>query len=146
MHDKFEFSNGQALSTLSSTGVISDYYWDLEDYVSTDQLVFGWINGIILSSTNAAAALLWIEARSADNTNLSTTPLWHGAIKLTQAEIVAGHRFSFGVYAPVCERYFGLWYRADDTSLDNATAVDAWFSLEPHVQHGIQKKNDSSGA
>jgi hypothetical protein len=148
MFDDYQFSDGQALSTLNSTGVVSSNIWDLEENVSTDQLVFGWINGIILSSTNSAGGTegLWIEARSADSTNLSTTPLWHGAIKLRLDEIVTGHRFSFGVYAPVCEKYFGLWYRADTTSLSGATSVDAWFSLQPHCQLKIQKKNTSTGA
>ena len=56
MLDKFVFSDGQALGALDSTGVVSENIWDLEEDVSTDQQVIGWINGIILSTTNTGGA------------------------------------------------------------------------------------------
>ena len=146
MHD-YQFSDAQDLGSLNSTGVVSSNIFDLEEGVSVDQLVMGWVNGIILSTSNTGGDDgLWIEVRSADSDNLSTTPLYHGAILLTQDEIVAGREFSIGVYAPVCEKYFGLWYRAGNTSLNGATIIDAHWALEPASHLRIQKKNTSSGA
>jgi len=147
MLEKFQFSDAQPLGTLDNTGVVSDNYWDFEENAVADGQLLGWIEGIILSSSNAAGDEgLWIECRSADATNLSTTPLWLGAIKLTQDEIATGTRFCFGVCKANLETYIGLWYRADTTSLDGATSVDAWFSTAPSTPLGIQKKNTSTGA
>lgn len=147
MTDKFVFSNGQALSTLNSTGVVSSNIWDLEEDSVTDGQVMGWINGIILSSTNAGGAEgLVIQMRSSDNTNMSATPLYLGGIRLTQAEIVTGHRFSFGINKMVLKKYVSIWYNAFSSSLDNATGVDCWFSEQPVALLGVQKKNTSTGA
>ncbi len=148
MFDKFVFSNGQALATLNSTGVVSENFWDLEENVVADQQVMGWVNGIILSSTNANGNEgLWIEVRLSDNTDIDTTPMTIGARRLLQGEITAGFEFSIGFYAAgINKRYMGLWFRADTTSLDGATAIDAQFELHPHQELGIQKRNLSAGA
>jgi hypothetical protein len=147
MFDDFQFSNGQALSTLNSTGVTSTNYWDLEEGVSTDQMVIGWINGIILSTTSTGGdSGLIIEVRSSDATTLATTPMYLGARTLLQSEIVAGFKFSIGIYACKVKKYLGTWYRTVNESLTGATAVDAWFSEQPHAELKVQKKNSSAGA
>lgn len=147
MTDNFKFSNGQALGTLNSTGVVSTNIWDLEEDVSVDQQVLGWINGIILSSTNTGNTQgMDIELRTSDNTNMSTTPLYLGGIHLTLEETITGHRFCFGVCKANLEKYLGIWYKATNTSLDGATSVDCWFSEQPVAILGIQKKNASAGA
>ena len=146
--EKFVFSNGQALGTLNSTGVISTNIWDLEEGVSVDQMVIGWVNGIILSSTNSAGGTegLIIEVRSSDAEALATTPMYLGARTLMSSEIVTGFRFSIGIYATALKKYLGVWYRAFNTSLDGATSVDARFELQPHEALRVQKKNTSTGA
>lgn len=150
MFDKFRFNDagGQALSTLDITGVVSDNIWDLEEGVAVDQQILGWINGIILSSSNSSGGAegLVIMMRSSDVDTLATTPLYLGGIRLTQAEIVAGHRFSFGINKMLLKKYAAIWYNAFSSSLDGATSVDCWFSEQPHAELGVQKKNTSSGA
>ncbi len=131
MRDKFLFSNGQALGTLNSTGVISSNYWDLEEDVTTDQMIEGWINIIIISSSNAAGDEgLDIELRSSDSTN-GSSPQYLGCHKLIQSEIATGNRFSFGVSKHTLHKYLMLWYKAVSTSLDGATSIEAWFALGP---------------
>jgi len=141
MRDAFEFSNAQALATLDSTGVVSTNIWDLEEDAVTDGQVYGWLNVKILSTTNTGGdSGLYIELRSADNTNMSTTPIYLGAALLTQAEIVAGAVVSIGVRKSNCEKYIGVWYKTVSESLTGATAVDAWFSQAPAGELRIQKK------
>lgn len=147
MRDKFIFSDGQDLSTLDSTGVVSENIWDLEEDAVTDHQVVGWINFIVLATTNTGGDEgLDVELRTSDNTNMSTSPAYLGAHKLIQAEIAAGKAYSFGVCKAALKKYVALWFKAVSTSLDGATTVDAWFSEQPISVTGIQKKNTSTGA
>jgi len=145
--EKFRFSNGQDLASLDSTGSVSDNYWDLEQNAATDMNLFGWLHVLILTSTNTGGDEgLDIQVRSADATNLSTTPIVHGALQLTQSQIAAGGHYVIGIHAHACERYAGVWYKAVSTALDNATTVDAWWEDGPGDRLQLQKKNTSSGA
>lgn len=147
MFDNFMFSNGQDLAALADTGIKSTDWWNLEEGVADDQQVLGWINGIILSSSNSGAAEgLVIMLQSSDSTNLSTTPVFCGGTRLTQAEITKDHRFSFGVYKSKLKKYTGIWYNAFNNPLNAATVVDCWFSEQPVAILGIQKMNASAGA
>lgn len=158
MRDKFAFSEGQALSTLNSTGVISTNIWDLEqddggNVMETDSQVFGWFNFNIRSSTNTSGgAGMWVEIRTEDETNLDWDSAsageigddadMHclGAILLKKSEIVAGFSFAIAVSKFSLGRYLGIWYRAANASLDGATAIDASFNINPEVLGITQKK------
>lgn len=153
MHEKHMFSNGQALATLDSTGVKSTDIWDLETTagavtIQTDLMLYGWINFIILSTTNATGDGLTVQLRTSDSTNLSTTPQYLGAIIIMKAEIVAGNKFSFGVCKHKLKRYVGMWYLTT-TDLTGATGVDCFFSESPITSPsdvGLQKRPNTSFA
>ncbi len=154
MLDNFVFSAGQALSTLSSTGVISTNIWDLEEDVTADQQVVGWFNFLIRSTTNTSAGEgVWIEVRSEDETNLNwdsasagqitndqTDQHCLGALLLRDDQIAAGAEFAIGVRRAALGRYLGIWYRAASSSLNGATAIDAWFSYSAEEMRPTQKK------
>ena len=155
MYDKgFEFSNGQALSTLNSTGVVSANVWDLENKSSgvamgqTDFMVFGWINMIILSTTNSTGKNFRITLLSSSTAALTGTIIYLAGLELMIPQIVAGNKFSFGVCLHKCEQYLGIWYKAA-TSLTGATSVDCWFADGPITSPsdvGNQKKPNTSFA
>lgn len=147
MIDKFQFSNAQDLGSLDSTGVVSEHIWDLEEDEATDGMLLGWVNFIILASSNSGGNEgLWVELRCDDTSNLAMAGAGAdekvlGAILLDVDEIEAGAAFSFGVCRYNLGKYAGLWYRAASTSFNGATTVDAWFSEQPvSAIHGIQKK------
>ncbi len=147
MEDKFVFADGQALSTLNSTGVVSTNIWDIEEDAHVDGQVFGWMNVLILSTTNTGGdSGLLFEFRSSDNTNMSTTELYLGIIQIAQSEIVAGRHFSIGVKKSQLKKYVSGWFRAVSQSLDNATGIDCWFSLMPEEFPVNQLKNTTAGA
>lgn len=146
MREKWQFSNGQDVTTLNSTGVVSENTFNIEQDVTADQQIMGWINGIILASDNSSGTEgMFIEVRTDDNAALD---LAHdtgdeniiGAIHLRKAEIVAGTKFSIGVCKANLGTQLGLWFRAHTTSLNGNTTIDAWFSEQPMSELGIQKK------
>jgi hypothetical protein len=140
MLEKFRFSNGQDLAALDSTGVISTNIWDIEENAVTDGQLTGWINGRILATTNTGGDEgLEIEVRTSDATN-GGSPRYLGGIKLLQAEIVAGKRFSIGINKAALLKYIMIWYKAVNTSLDNATTVDVDFEMQQQSELNIQKK------
>ena len=132
----FEFSNNQALSTLDSTGVVSSNVWDLENSSSgiamrqTDMMVHGWINLIILASTNATGKNFRITLVSSSTAALTGTLKYLGGTELMIPQIITGNRYSFGVFQHTVEQYLGIWYKSA-TSLTGATNVDCWFSDSP---------------
>jgi hypothetical protein len=150
MLERFVFSDGQALGTLDSTGVVSSNVWDLETYAVADGQVMGWVNVVILSTTNTAGDEgLNIAVLTDAAAALTTAPKQIGGIILVQSEILAaaaGIVYSIGIKRDICEQYLGVWYKAVSTSLNLLTSVDAWFSDQPLTRHGIQKKNASTGA
>ncbi len=146
MRDKFLFSDAQDLTGLNSTGVVSSNIWDIEEDAVTDGMLMGWLNLSFAAGNAGATEGLWIELRTSDNTNITTTPKWLCAIKLTDAELtaMAGKTVSIGFYKAELQKYVGVFYRADTTSLaGTATGVDAWFSEHPIGELAVQKKPTS---
>lgn len=143
MRDKFVFSNGQDLGSLNTTGVISDYYWDLEEDVTVDQYIEGWINIIILTCTQTSGNEgIDIRLQNSDNTDCDTSARHLGGIRLVEAELVAGNQFSFGFAKGSLLKYVGMWYEAVSSTLNLATTLDVWFALGPITSPGaeIQKR------
>lgn len=138
MRDKYVFSDGQALSTLNSTGVVSSNVFDMEldasggnAIIENAQIEF-YLNVAVLSSTNASATEgLDIQLRSGDNVDMTTGATILDSIHLTKAEIAAGTKKSIKVLRSLAQKFLGVWYKATSTSLDNATAVDCWVSAAP---------------
>ena len=150
----FQFSNAQALGTLTSTGVVSDYVWNLEDSASgsamnqTDMMVYGWVNFIILSSTNTTGNNLRIILVSSSTAALTGTLEYLGGTELLIPEIITGYSGSFGVCRAHCEKFVGIWYDPS-TTLTGATSVDCWFSETPINSpkgFGSQKRPNASFA
>jgi len=141
MREKFIFSDGQTIASPNSTGVVSDNYWDLEESVTTDQQVFGWLNIYIRSATiSGLTEGLMIEFRTSDATAL-TSPQYLGVIMLLPGEVVAGKKCSIGVLKSTCLKYLGVWFRAHTTANTGNIVVDAWFSEQPEgPEFRIQKK------
>lgn len=140
----FEFSAPQALSTLDSTGVVSTNVWDLENSSSgvamrqTDMMVHGWVNFIILSSTNATGTNFRITLVSSSTAALTGTLKYLGGHELLIPQIITGFRGSFGVHQHSVEQYLGVWYKSA-TTLTGATSIECWFS-----EHPEQSPDDSS--
>ena len=156
MYD-FEFSNAQALSTLDSTGVLSDNVWDLEtvdgtiSMNQTDFMVYGWVNFIITATTSNVTGTgtnFRLTLVSSSTAALTGTLKYLGGTELLIPEIITGYKGSFGVCRHKCEQYVGMWYKAA-TSLTGATAIDCWFSDSPITQPGDvgnQKRPNASFA
>jgi len=148
MVELFRFSNGQDLTGLDSTGVVSENYWDLEyddnsNLVVTDGQVCGWFNFTFGASNAGATEGLYIEVRSSDNTNIAASYDSLGLLFLTDAELTAasGKTYAIGVSKANLQRYLGVWYRAHTTSLaGTATPIYAWFSTGPENLSVTQKK------
>jgi hypothetical protein len=142
MNDKFQFSDNQTLTNLDSTGVVSTNIWDLEEGAAADQQLVGWLNIVInaVSFTGLTEGLN-IEMRSADATNLSTTPTnVVGSGIIPAAEVVAGAVFCLGVNKANLERYAGVWYKAISTAATGTINVEAHFSNQPMSAKRLQKK------
>ena len=140
----FEFSNAQDVETLDSTGIVSAYVWDLENSASgvsmrqTDFMVHGWVNFIILASTNTTGNNFRITLVSSSTEALTGTLKYLGGTELLIPEIITGYRGCFGVHRHTNEQFLGVWYKAATTTT-GATTVDCWFSPWPE-----QSPNDSS--
>lgn len=136
MHDRFEFSNGQDLSTLDSTGVISDNIYDLEydnadALIKADQMIECWLNVSLLSiASTAANEGMYIKLIESDSAN-GSTPSYLGVIQLLEAEMVTGNMYCIGVSKQLTKRYLSVWYMAHTNSLDGANTVDAWITEHP---------------
>jgi len=144
------FSDAQALSTLDSTGVVSSNVFDMElaasggaAILTNDQLV-GVLNVRINSSTNTVAGGtegMDILLLSNDNADMTTgTEVELARIHLTYAEIVTGTIKNVAVCTPLTQCFVGVWYKATSTSLDGATAAEAWMDIAPVTANdSIQK-------
>jgi len=147
MRDRWLFSNGQDLSTLASSGVISTDVFDLEldaasnsNTIIEDDFIEGYLNFQILASTNTGAAEGLEISLIASDAAGGTTPEYLGVIRLLQAEIAAGIKRSIKVSKQLSKKFLGVWYAAVDNALDNATTVDCWFSSVPIADNeDIQK-------
>ena len=141
MREKFVFSDGQSLSNVDSTGVISTNIMDLEEDVTVDQQVLGWLNICFRSAVvSGLTEGMYIDFRTSDATN-GGTPTYLGVIQLLAAEVVAGAKFSIGVCKASLKKYLSVWYRAHTTANTGAIVVDAYFSEQPEgPELRIQKK------
>lgn len=147
MRDQQVFSNGQDLSTLDSTGVVSTNVFDLEltgsggDTIIEDDQIVGFMNFEILSTSNTAGDEgIKIELRGSDNANMSSSPERLGTIQINQAEIVAGAVFSIRVIKQLATKFLGVFYQAISTSMDGATVVDCYMHTSPVTPNdSIQK-------
>ena len=154
MHDKFVFSDAQALSTLDSMGVVSSNVWDLETkdgtvaMGQTDFMVYGWVNFIITASTNTTGNNFRITLVSSSTAACTGTLEYLGGVELMIPEIITGYTGSFGVCRAHCEQYLGIWYKAA-TTLTGATGIECWFSDSPVNSpkgFGMQKRPNTSFA
>ena len=148
MLELFRFSNGQDLTGVTSTGVVSDNYWDLErddsgNVIVTDGQLVGWLNVCFGASNAGANDGFLVELRSSDNTNIAVSQDYLVVMELTDAELTAaaGKTYSVGFSKANLQRYVGAWYRAVNTSLaSTATPVYTWFSLYSENLSVTQKK------
>jgi len=143
MLDNFLFSDAQDLTGVDNTGVTSTHYWDLEDDVTADQSISGWLNVLFGASNAGATQGLYVELRSDDSTNLASPTSIAAMFWLSDAELTAaaGKCYSVGFSRANVERYLGVWYRAHTTSLaGTATPVYAWLSAKPEASRPSQKK------
>ncbi len=158
MRDKYIFSDGQDLTGLNSTGVVSTNVWNLEEdwsanALETDSQVVGWLNVILRAANAGGDEGLWIEMRSEDEANLNwdsqaageigtgTDQVCLGAILISQPQLIAGAAFAIGVSRASLGTFVGIWYRAASTALaGTATPIDAWWSVTPEGLPVIQKK------
>lgn len=136
MHDKFMFSDAQALSTLDGTGVKSTDIYDMEydaegNLITTDGYVHCWLN-VILTSIASTAADEGMYIKLVESAAVAlTSPRYLGVIQLLETEMVTGNMYSIGVCKQLTLRYVGVWYMAHTTPLDGANAVEAWISEGP---------------
>lgn len=146
------FSDGQTLTTLTSTGEISDHIVDYEEDVVADQMIEGWVNIIIVSRTVSAGgdeglniAFLTGDATSLDTarTALGAGFVQCGGITILYNEIVAGREFAIPFRRHVAKKYGGVWYKAENTTFTGSFVVEAYLSntpVGPGVLQGYQKK------
>lgn len=147
MRDQQVFSNGQDLSTLDSTGVVSTNVFDMEltgsggDTIIEDDQVVGWMIFLILATTNTAGDEgMDIALRGSDNANMSASPEYFGSIQILQAEIVAGAAYCVKVTKSMTKKFLGAWFKATSTSLDGATTVDCFMHIAAETPNdAIQK-------
>ncbi len=153
-----QFSNGQDLTGLNSTGVVSSNIWDLEqdndnNLIVTDGQVLGWFNFVLGAVNTGGDEGLWIEIRTEDETNLDwdsqaageigTGVDQHclGALLISQTELTAGNAWAIGVRKAQLGRYLGIWYRAASTALAGTpTPIYGWYSIGPEALPVTQKK------
>ena len=139
MHDKFVFSDGQALGALTSTGVVSENVFDMEldgaagnVIIEDDQLV-GVLN--LKFPPNAAQvggdSGMNIFLRSADNSDMvSSTPVKLGSAFISQAELLAGAIKSIKVTVALTQKFVGIFYDPVSETLTTGNTVDAVWQTE----------------
>ena len=132
---------------LSSTGVISDYYCDMEvdsaaGALLTDDQVQGYMNVVItaIDYTSGGTEGLVLEVRNGDNSNLSTSAEVIGVQDVPLAKVVAGAQFSVPFRRDVAEKYLGGWVRAKSTTYTGTVTFDAEFSDTPFSENESLQK------
>lgn len=151
VNEEYKFSDNQDLTTLDSTGVVSDETWDLEEIHSgsvVDDQVMGWIIVTLMEDTSVTDGDegMVVEARVAAAEALASGYEIVGARSILQAECVAGTRIAIPIYCDVAQKELGLWYRAVSTSFTGTIYVDADFSTEKVVENeAIQRVRTSIG-
>ena len=155
MRDKFIFSDGQSFDDEDSTGTISDNIWDLEEDVVADQMIEGYLNGIILTYgyTSGGTEGLIVSLRTDDAVGLATARSSSAGYDTICSKhillqyIEAGYAFSVPFICDITKKYLGAWVAAASTQF--ATTVltfDLWFENTPISQSRLQKKAVASTA
>jgi hypothetical protein len=143
----FQFSNAQALTALTSTGVVSTNVFDMElaasggaTILTNDQLV-GVVNIVIPAlATQAATEGMNIYLRSCDATDMTTDDIDLGSCFVSMAEMVAGCVKNIQVCVPLTQKYVGLFYDPVSTTLTTGQTVDAHLTYAPiTLNDAIQK-------
>lgn len=146
----YMFSDGQDLSTLDSTGVVSTNVFDQEvdgatnaNTILTDDQIDAFFNVLILATTNTGGDEgLRVQLRCDDDAALNfgvadqpadgtANEQIVGEIFIKQDDIVAGKKFSTRVKRANLGKYLGAWFKAASTSLNGATTVDCWCGDAP---------------
>ncbi len=148
MVDKFLFSNGQDLTGLTGTGVVSEHIWDLEqddsaNVIETDGQMVGWLNVTFGASNAGANEGMWIELNSSSDVGGTTDLINLVIMRLTDAELTAavGKTFSVGFSKSLVERYISVWYDPISTAMaGTATPVYASYNIAPLPTRVIQKQ------
>ena len=148
MHD-IVFSDAQDLTTLSSTGEVSDYVFDMElskdggDTILTNDQVVGVLNITIpaLSGQVAGDEGMYILLLSNDSADMTTgDEVELGRAFASQAELQAGCVKNIEVTANLTQKFLGVWYKAHTTTLTTGQTVDAHWSIAPLTENdSIQK-------
>lgn len=149
MREKFIFSDGQSFDDEDSTGTISDNIWDLEEDVVADQMIEGYLNGVILTYTLTSGGTegLIIGLRTDDAVSLDTArsatagydDICMKAILLQY--MAAGLAFSIPFICDVTKKYLGAWVKAASTQFTTGVlTLDLWFENTPISKLGLQKK------
>jgi len=146
MHDKYVFSDAQALTTLDSTGVVSSNVFDMEleksggnTILENDQLV-GVVNITIPPNANQTNPMT-IQLLSNDNADMTTgVEVELGSVAVSAAEMVAGCVKSIMVHAKLTQKFVGMWFKAVSSTLVTGTTVDAHWHTAPLTENdAIQK-------
>lgn len=143
MIDKFQFSDAQTVTDVSSTGEVSEHIWDIEEDASVDQQIHGWLNVHVVSAVISGLTQgMEIQFRTSSAAAMATSQKYLGVIRLNPAEVAAGKRYCIGVNRAKLEMYVGLWYLAINTQNTGAMVFEAWFSEHPYTgpDINIQKK------
>lgn len=143
MIDKFQFCDDQTFTNTDSTGEVSDNIWDLEEDVTVDQQIHGWLNVHIISATISGLTQgLEIQLRTSSAAAMATSQKYLAVLRLNSAEVAAGKRYCVGVNRAALEKYVGLWALAINTANTGNFHLEAWFSEHPYTgpDINIQKK------
>ena len=147
MHD-IVFSDAQALTTLDSTGEVSDNVFDMEidsdsNAIITNDQVVGVLNITIpaLAGQIAGDEGLTIQLLSNDNADMTTgTEVELGTAHASQAELVAGCVKNIEVTKAMTQKFLGVWYKATSTTLTTGQTVDAHWSIAPLTENDKLQK------
>lgn len=149
MHDKYVFSDAQALGALSSSGVVSANVFDMEldgsggnTIIEDDQLV-GVLN--LKFPPNAdqvgGASGMNIFLRSADNADMvSSTPVKLGSAFVSEAELKAGAIKSIQVTVALTQKFVGIFYEPVSETITTGNTVDAVWQTAPLTENDELQK------
>lgn len=148
MHD-IVFSDAQALTTLDSTGEVSDNVFDMEltksggDTIIEDDQLVGVLNITIPAFAGQIAGDegMDIILYSNDNADMTTgVEVLLGQVHASQAELQAGCVKNIEVIKSLTQKFVGAWYKATSTTLTTGQLVDAHFSIAPLTENDKLQK------
>ena len=155
MRDKFIFADGQAFASEDSTGTISQNIWDLEEDVSVDQMIEGYVNFVctVLTLTSGLTQGVVLSVRTDDAVGLATAKTGtNGYFEIGRIEILKTQHLAVGrgwavpIKTDIAKKYLGAWVAAGSTALTGTFSWDIWFENTP-ISLGIkaiQKRSSSS--